>query len=118
MAKRITKEPAQTKTSVFQIEYEKLTGVFAEVEEPKRRLVEGLITDAAFLFAENWELRKLISQTGSIKVHPQHPDIQKTIPAATQFLKNSNAYAVIIKALNGVLTKNMINEDDDMSEFE
>ena len=69
----------------------------ADIEEPKRQLVEGLIQDAAFLFAENHVLKEAISQTGMIKVHPQHPDIQKPIETAKQYLRNINSYAVIVK---------------------
>jgi hypothetical protein len=108
-----------TKSDVFQAEYDKLTSIFAAVEESKRKLVEGLINDASFLYAENWELRRLIAETGSIKIHPQHREMQKTLPAATQYLKNSNAYAVIIKSLNSILSKNVIEEDDeDLEDYE
>ena len=53
-----------------------------------------------------------------VKIHPEHPDIQKPTEAAKQYLKNVNSYAVVIKTLNGVLSKSLIAEEDDMSEFE
>jgi hypothetical protein len=118
MGKGAGREPEQTKETVFQTEFDKLTAVFAEVEESKRRLVEGLITDAAFLYSENWALRQLIKVTGSVKIHPQNSSLQKTVPAVAQYLKNANAYAVIIKALNGILNKNIIEDDDDMEDYE
>ncbi len=118
MAGNKQNQPEMTKQSVYQAEFDKLTDVFSEVEESKRRLVEGLIEDAAFLYAENWELRRLIGQTGTVRVHPERPELQKPVPAATQYLKNTNSYAVIIKALGSVLNKNIIVEDDDMGEFE
>ena len=118
MAGKQDNKPELTKEIVFQKEYEKMTAIFCEVEEPKRKLVEGLIEDAAFLYAENWELRKLIKQSGTVRVHPQKPELQKPVPAATQYLKNTNSYSVIIKALGSVLNKNIIAEDDDMEEFE
>lgn len=102
----------------FQTEYNKLTEIFKDVEEPKRKLVEGLINEAAFLYSENCELRKLLKTTGTIKCHPDHPELQKTVPAAGQYLKNLNSYAVVIKTLNGVLSKNTIDLEEDMSEFE
>jgi hypothetical protein len=41
------------------------------------------------------------------------------MPAAIQYLKNVNSYAVIIKTLNSILSKNEIDtEDDDMKDFE
>ncbi len=106
------------RTEVYQKELNKLTELFQDVEPSKARLVEGLIQDAAFLLAENHALKQTISETGMVKIHPQHPEIQKPTEAAKQYLKNVNSYAVIIKTLNGVLSKSVLEEEDDMSEFE
>lgn len=107
-----------SKTEVYQKELMKLTELFKDVDPPKAKLVEGLIEDAAFLAAENYALRQSITVTGMVKVHPQHPEIQKSVEAAKQYLKNVNCYAVVIKTLNGVLNKNMIEDEDELSEFE
>lgn len=107
-----------TKQDIYEKELAKLNEIFKDVEEPKRCLVEGLIQDAAFLFAENQVLKEEISQTGMIKIHPQHPEIQKPIETAKQYLKNINSYSVVIKTLNGVLSKNILDLDDGLSEFE
>lgn len=107
-----------TKNEVFTKEKEKLTNIFLEVEPAKRKLVEGLIDDAAFLKAENYQLKCLLQDTGMIQIHPSQRHLQKPIEAARQYLKNVNSYAVIIKTLNGILAKNMIDDDDDLSEFE
>lgn len=107
----------QTKSSVFQSEYQKITKLFESVEDAKRQLTEGLIHDAAFLAAENFSLRQSLSITGMIKSHPEHPDIQKPIPAAQQYRQNVNAYAVIIKTLNGILSKDKQEQDDEFDEF-
>ena len=107
-----------SKSDVYQKELMKLQGIFKDVEASKAQLVEGLIEDAAFLLAENHELRLIIGTTGMVKIHPQHPDIQKSTEAAKQYLKNVNSYAVVIKTLNGVLHKGLMEEEEDMSEFE
>lgn len=107
-----------SKTEVYQKELMKITELFKDVDPPKAKLVEGLIEDAAFLKAENYALRQSITVTGMVKVHPQHPEIQKSVEAAKQYLKNVNCYAVVIKTLNGVLNKNMIEDEDELSEFE
>ena len=117
MGKTAQNQKEPNKQDVFQAEFDKLTAVFAEVEESKRKLVEGLIYDAAFLYAENWELRRMIAETGSVITNPHNPHQQKTLPAATQYLKNANSYAVVIKALNSILSKNEIDPEDDMDEF-
>lgn len=100
------------------LEFEKLNEIFKDVEEAKRKLVEGLIQDAAFLKVENESLRELLSKTGIVKVHPEYPDIQKPIEAAKQYRQNLNSYAVVIKALNSVLSKNIIDEADELEDYE
>jgi regulator of replication initiation timing len=98
-------------------ERSKLLEIFAQVEPAKAQLVEGLIEDAAFLRAETQELRDLIGRTGMVRVHPEHPEIQKSTEAAKQYLKNVNSYAVVIKTLNGILQKNVIEEEDAFDAF-
>ncbi|MBC2722024.1 hypothetical protein [Desulfosporosinus sp.] len=107
-----------TKLEVQQKELDKLTEIFHDVEDSKRKLIEGLIEDAAFLKAENHVLKQAITETGMVRLHPQHPEIQKPVETAKQYLKNVNTYAVVIKTLNGVLMKNLIEEDDGLDEFE
>jgi len=106
------------KSEKYEQELAKLTEIFKDVEEPKRQLVSGLIQDAAFLYAENFILKQQIAETGMVKVHPSYPEIQKPIPTAQQYLKNINSYAVVIKTLNGVLMKSVIDEDDGLGDFE
>ena len=107
-----------SKSEEYAKELAKLTEIFKDVEDSRRKLVEGLIEDAAFLKAENFILKQQITETGMVKIHPQHPEIQKPIETAKQYLKNINSYAVVIKTLNGVLMKNIIEDDDDLDEFE
>lgn len=107
-----------SKQDEYKKELAKLTEIFKDVEDSRRKLVEGLIEDAAFLKAENYVLKQQITITGMIKIHPQHPELQKPIETAKQYLKNINSYAVVIKTLNGVLMKNIIEEDDGLDEFE
>jgi regulator of replication initiation timing len=95
-----------------------LSEIFKDVEESKRKLVEGLIEDAAFLKAENDILKQVIAKTGMVKVHPEFPELQKPTEAGKQYLKNINSYSVVIKTLNGVLSKNIIEDEEDMSDFE
>jgi regulator of replication initiation timing len=106
-----------TKGQVYKAEFEKLREIFKDVEEGKRKLVEGLIQDAAFLFAKNYVLRELLNSTGFIKVHPQNKELQKAVPAAKEYRQNLNSYSVIIKTLNSILQK-VESDDDDMSEYE
>ncbi|WP_201763640.1 hypothetical protein [Chengkuizengella marina] len=63
-------------------------------------------------------LKEVLLKTGMVKVHPERPELQKPVEAAKQYRQNINSYAVAIKTLSGVLQKNIVEEDDDMDEFE
>lgn len=106
------------KSEILRKEQIKLVEIFKDVEPVKAQLVAGLIEDAAFLYAENKVLREIMADKGMIKIHPTNPDLQKPTEAAKQYLKNTNSYAVIIKTLNGVLSKNILDPDDGLEEYE
>ena len=106
-----------SKAEVQERELAKLREIFEAVEPNKARLVEGLIEDAAFLKSENQALRELIGQTGFIRVHPDHPTLQRVVPATSQYLKNISCYAVVIKTLNSILQKNVVEQDDELDDF-
>lgn len=107
------------KNEVFNTELTRLREIFQRIDPEKADLVDGLIHDAAFLKSENYQLREALTVTGMVKIHPKNPELQKPVEAAKQYLKNVNSYAVIIKTLNGVLNKNMLDDDDDdLADFE
>ena len=100
-----------------QTELDKLKEIFGKVDPDKQKLVEKLIQEAAFLADQNDSLRTLIQTTGMIKIHPTNPNLQKPTEAGKQYLKNLQAYSVVIKTLSAVLTKNTIEEDDAFDTF-
>lgn len=98
---------------IYEQEKKKLIKLFENVEEDKRQLVQGLIEDAAFLYAENSRIRdKMQLCGGMVKFHPDNPGLQKQTVAAGQYLKNVNSYATVIKSLNSVLQKNVVEDED------
>lgn len=103
---------------IYKKELAKLQKIFEIVDESKRGLVQGLIEDAAFLKAENHELREILSVSGMIKVHPKYPDLQKPTEAGKQYRNNINTYSTVIRTLNSILNKSADLEDDDLEEFE
>lgn len=105
------------KNQVFQNELARLREIFQKVEPEKAELVDGLIHDAAFLKAENHVLRERMAETGMVEFHPTNPRLQRTVEAAKQYLKNVNSYAIIIKTLNGVLMKDVIEDEDEFDKF-
>ena len=100
-----------------QTELEKLQSIFQKVDPDKQKLVEKLIHEAAFLANQNDHLRSLIELTGMIKTHPTQPNLQKPTEAGKQYLRNLQAYSVVIKILSAVLTKNAIEEKDAFDSF-
>lgn len=105
------------KKDVFNKELEKLREIFKKIDPEKADLVDGLIHDAAFLKSENFELRNRLAETGMVEFHPTNPRLQRTVEAAKQYLKNVNSYAVIVKTLNGVLMKDVIDDEDEFDKF-
>lgn len=106
------------KTEAYEKEKAKLNKIFEVVEDEKRKLAEGLIDDAAFLYSENDQLKDMMEETGMVKVHPNNPNLQKPTEAAKQYLKNVNSYAVVIKALASVLNKADFDEDEGLGDYE
>ena len=106
------------KQKVYEEEFAKLTEVFKDINESKKKLVEGLIQDAAFLYAENYVLKESLNKTGMIKFHPTNLALQKPLPAAKEYRQNLNSYAVVIRSLDRVLMKDIVEEEDDMDEYE
>ncbi len=96
----------------YESELNKLTEIFKDVDDGRKKLIEGLVQDAAFLYAENIHLRMVIENTGMVRIHPKIEGLQKPTEVAKQYLKNVNSYAVVIKTLSSVLGKNAPEEDD------
>lgn len=105
------------KMKVYQQEYVKLTEIFKDVEEPKRKLVEGLIQETAYLKGELFDMKNILVETGMIRVNPANKAMQKTIPIANEYRRTVNIYALNIKVLNSILMKNTIEAEDPFDEW-
>jgi hypothetical protein len=113
----IMKTLENQKEQIRVAEFDKLSKLFESVEESKRLLTEQLISDAAFLASENFELRHSLKETGMININPNNPKMQKPIEAARQYRQNISAYALIIKTLNFVLSRDQQEVDDEFDNF-
>lgn len=102
-----------SKVAEVQKERERLLEIFKNVDPSKAALIDGLIDEAAYLKVENAELRALMLDTGMVKVHPHHRELQKPVEAARQYRQNVNSYSVVIKTLNGILSKDAAPEEDE-----
>ena len=98
-------------------ELEKLKSIFEKVDPNRQKLVEKLIQEAAFLAEQNDTLRSIIAEKGMILIHPTNPNLQKSTEAGKQYLKNLQAYSVVIKTLSQVLTKSTVEDEDEFEKF-
>lgn len=107
------------KNTVYAQERERLGEVFGDLDPKQKQLIETLIDEAAFLVGENHVLKEQLKLTGMVLIHPTNSSLQKPVPTATQYLKNLNAYTVVIKALATILNKQPPDEEDnDLEDFE
>ena len=65
-----------------------------------------------------WDLEQTINESGTIKVHPQHPELQKQVPAVKEYARLSESYANIVNKLNALRLKSTVEEDDGLDEYE
>ena len=103
--------------TLYKEELTKLQQLFSDVEPTKTQLIEGLLDNAAFLLAETSTLKNVLMETGTVKCHPEYPELQKPTEAGKQYLKNLNTYAILIKTLNSILGKDMVEPEDGFDEF-
>jgi len=98
-------------------EYARIKALFDGVDENQLALVDGAIWEAARLRVELDRLNEVVEQTGLVKVHPDHPGMQKELPVSRLIVKVRANYLNYIAKLSGILGKSDINDDDDLDEF-
>jgi hypothetical protein len=106
------------KQGVYEKELVVWQDLFADTDPDTQKAAEGLIKKAAYIHSLCFELEQAIRVSGAIKIHPQHPDIQKQVPAVKEYARLSESYANIVNKLNSLRIKNILEDDDELSEFE
>ena len=96
-------------------EYERLRSLFSSVDPTKAELVDNLINEAAFMCVQLEQLREQIKTHGAIQF--SNKGGQRQTEAAKYYTKLINSYGTVIKTLNSIMGKNMIDEDDEFDEF-
>lgn len=112
------KQGAFNRQEAYQSEAERWGALFEEVDEGTRISAAGLIQKAAFLHALCAELEQVLSVSGPIKVHPQHPDVQKQVPAVKEYARLGEAYANVVGRINKLRAQSASDEDAGLSEYE
>jgi regulator of replication initiation timing len=106
---------AMGKMSEISMEYERLKSLFKSVDQTKAELVDNLLNEAAFMKVQLSNLRKQIETYGAIQI--SNKGAQRQTEAAKFYTKLVNSYSAIIKSLNTIIGKNLIDEDDEFDEF-
>lgn len=96
-------------------ELERLRSLFSSVDENKAKLVDNLLEQAAFMKVELGVLQEQIRKYGSVQVSSKGS--QRQTEAAKYYTKLINSYGTVIKALNSIMGKNIIEGDDSFDEF-
>ncbi len=106
------------KKAAYEKEFAVWQELFAETDPSTQKAAKGLIEKAAYLHSLCSELEQAIQVSGAIKTHPQHPDIQKQVPAVKEYARLAESYANIVNKLNTLRMRNILEDDDDLGEFE
>lgn len=99
-------------------EYERIKALFADVDEKQLQLVDGAIIEAARLRVELDRLHEIVKQSGLIKVDPNNPTRQKTLPVSKELPKVRAGYTNIIFKLARVLGASVGDEDLGLDDYE
>ena len=92
-------------------EYERIKKLFVDVDEKQLQLVDGAILEAARLRVELDRLHEIVKRSGLIKIDPDNPTRQKSLPVSRELPKVRAGYTNIIFKLARVLGSS-INEED------
>jgi len=96
-------------------EYERLKALFVNVEPSKSELCDELLHKAAFLKVELDGLEKQIKKYGSVE-RSNKGNVRESIYYKT-YLSTVNVYQGIIRTLNTIIGKNVVDADDEFDAF-
>ena len=101
--------------SKIKTEYERLKKLFASVDPTKTELVDNLLNEAAFMKIQLSNLQEQIKKYGAIQISSKGN--QRQTEAAKYYTKLVNSYGTVIKTLNAIMGKNVMDEDDEFDKF-
>ena len=104
-----------SKIENVQIEYERLRSLFSSVDPTKAELVDNLLNEAAFMRVQLENLQLQIRKYGAVQISSK--GTQRQTEAAKYYTKLVNSYGNVIKTLNTIMGKNMIDDNDEFDEF-
>lgn len=102
----------------FKQEYERIKALFVNVDENQLALVDGAIIEAARLRVELDRLNEIVKISGLVKVDPNNPTRQKSLPVSRELPKVRAGYTNIIFKLARVLGASVTDEDLGLDDYE
>ena len=99
-------------------EYERLQGLFENADQNKLKALDGLIMECARTKIDLDRLNEIAKNTGLVKVHPDHPELQKALPVANEITKVRASYTNIIDKLCRHLATNLDEDDEGLDDYE
>lgn len=102
----------------FTKEYNRIKALFVDVDEKQLALVDGAIIEAARLRVELDRLNDIVKLSGLIKVDPNNPARQKSLPVSRELPKVRAGYTNIIFKLARVLGANVNDDDLGLDDYE
>ncbi len=104
-----------SKQKDINVELERLRSLFSSVDESRTQLVDNLLEQAAFMKVELGILQEQIRKHGAVQVSCK--GAQRQTEAAKYYTKLINSYGTVIKTLNTIMGKNVVDSDDAFDEF-
>jgi hypothetical protein len=117
-SRKLGKAGDKMATSELLTEINRLKAEFAGADDNKINALDALIEQAAY---EKLYLRRLNEQailTGLVKIHPDNPTIQKTLPVSGEISKHSAALTNIMDKLMKHLGAERDEDDEGLSDYE
>lgn len=99
-------------------EIERLKAQFMGASENKIAALSAMIEQAAYETLYLQRLNLQAAATGLVKIHPEHPDIQKVLPVSGEIARHSAALTNIMDKLIKHLAVEQIDEDEGLGDYE
>lgn len=99
-------------------EIERLRAEFANADEGKLRAMDSIIEQAAYEKIYLKRLNETALVTGLVKVHPEDPRRQKSLPISAEIARHSAALTNIMDKLMKHLSVEQEDDDEDLSDYE
>ncbi len=107
-----------TQESAIQDEIIRIKGLFPGANETRLSVMESLVEQAAYERILLSQLNRVALESGLVKVHSQHADMQRRLPVSGEIAKHAAALTNIMDKLMKHLGAPIEDDDEGLSEYE